>query len=231
MHRAETVLFEGPLGKESMDRVVEYGRKRENTPSIYDALDPAAINEINRQLGSRLSAPTTSAGSYLDLLHHTTPDLLEAHTRGVRPWLAFFIVWSTLLNWQYSMDVEAFQIAQKLRKRIQYLETIEDQLSALDGIPFERIVKFLNHIEYWKAYRELFLKAFLLGDLEKFVSMTGEFPTRCESIIAKRDPVFFNGIKSFAEKEETIAFVGVIHIQGIRKMFLDEGYQVIQEEV
>lgn len=129
------------------------------------------------------------------------------------------------------MDVEAFQIAQKLRKRIQYLETIEDQLSALDGIPFERIVKFLNHIEYWKAYRELFLKAFLLGDLEKFVSMTGEFPTRCESIIAKRDPVFFNGIKSFAEKEETIAFVGVIHIQGIRKMFLDEGYQVIQEEV
>ncbi len=231
MHRAETVLFEGPLDKESMDRVVEYGRKGENSPSIFDALDPSAIKEINRQLGSRLMAPTTSTGSYLDLFHQRAPDFLEAQTRGVRPWLAFFIVWSTLLNWQYSMDVEAFQVAQKLRKRIQYLETIEDQLSALDGIPFERIVKFLNHIEYWKAYRELFLKAFLLGDLEKFVSMTGEFPTRCESIIAKRDPVLFNGIKNFAEKEETIAFVGVIHIQGIRKMFLDEGYQVIQEEV
>ncbi len=230
MHCAETVIFEGPLDKESMARVVEYGRKGENGPSMYDVLKPAAIKEINRQLGSRLSAPTISAGSYLDLLHRGTPDLLETHMRGVRPWLAFFTVWSTLLNWKYSMDVEAYQIAQKLRKRVQYLETIEDQLAALDGIPFERMVKFLNHIEYWKAYQELFIKAFLLGDIEKFFSMTGEFPTRCESIIAKRDPIFFKRMKVFFEKGKTVAFVGVGHIPGIRKLFLDEGYRVIQEE-
>jgi hypothetical protein len=230
MHCAETVIFEGPLDKESMARVVEYGRKGENAPSMYDVLKPAAIKEINRQLGSRSSAPTISAGSYLDLLHRGTPDLLETHTRGVRPWLAFFTVWSTLLNWKYSMDVEAYQIAQKLRKRVQYLETIEDQLAALDGIPFERMVKFLNHIEYWKAYQELFIKAFLLGDIEKFFSMTGEFPTRCESIIAKRDPIFFKRMKVFFEKGKTVAFVGVGHIPGIRKLFLDEGYRVIQEE-
>jgi len=227
---SETVLFEGPLDQESMARVVEYGRQGEDSPSVYDALEPAAIKEINRQLGSRLSAPTTSAVSYLDLLHRTPPDFLEAQIRGVKPWLAFFTIWSTLLNWKYSMDVEAYQIAKKLGKKIEFLETIEEQLAALDGIPLERIVKFLNHIEYWKAYRELFLKAFLLGDLEKFVSMTGEFPTRCESIIAKRDPIFFKGIKAFSEKEDVVAFVGVIHIPGIQKMFLDRGYRVTQEE-
>ena len=225
----ETVLFEGPLDEESMARVVQYGRQGENTPSIYEALDPEAISEINRQLGARLNTNTT-AGSYLDLIHPRASDFLEVHTRGVRPWMAFFTIWSDLLNWKYSMDVEAFRIAQKLGKKIRFLETIEDQLAALDGIPFERIVKFLNHIEYWKAYSELFLKAFLLGDLEKFVSMTGEFPTRCKSIIDRRDPTFFKRIKAFSEKENVVAFVGVIHIHGLIKMFLEDGYRVTQEE-
>jgi uncharacterized protein YbaP (TraB family) len=128
------------------------------------------------------------------------------------------------------MDLEAFQIAQKLGRRIRYLETIEDQLAALDGIPFERIVNYLNHIDHWKAHKELFLKAFLEGNMERFVSMTGVFPTRCESILAKRDPVFFKGIQASLHEGRTVAFVGVAHIPGVRKLFLEEGYQVTQEE-
>jgi hypothetical protein len=228
IQRTEIVLFEGPLDKESMARVVQYGQQGENSPSIYEALDPATIREINKQLGGRLDANTT-AGSYLEIIHPMTSDFLETVTRGVRPWMAFFTIWSAFLNWKYSMDVEAFQIAQKLGKKIQYLETIEDQLAALDGIPFDRIVNYLNRIEHWKAYRELFLKSFLSGDLEKFASLTGEFPTRCESIVTKRDPIFFKGMKTFFEKGETTAFVGGIHISGIRKLFLDKGYRVTQE--
>jgi uncharacterized protein YbaP (TraB family) len=144
--------------------------------------------------------------------------------------MAFFTIWSAFLNWKHSMDVEAFHIAQKLGKKIQYLETIEDQLEALDGIPFDRIVNYLNHIEHWKAHKEVFFKAFLEGDLQKFLSMTGEFPTRCDSIFAKRNPIFFKRMKTFFEKGKTAAFVGVAHIPGIQKMFLDEGCQVTQEE-
>jgi len=128
------------------------------------------------------------------------------------------------------MDLEAFQIAQKLARRIRYLETIEDQLAALDGIPFERIVNYLNHIDHWKAHKELFLKAFLEGNMERFVSMTGVFPTRCESILAKRDPIFFKGIQASLKEDRTVAFVGVAHIPGIRKLFLEEGYHVTQED-
>jgi uncharacterized protein YbaP (TraB family) len=225
----ETVLFEGPLDEQSMARVVQYGQQGENTPSLYEAIDPSAIKEINRQLVARLNTSAT-AGTYLDLIRPKTLDLLESYTRGVRPWMAFFAIWSAFLNWNHSMDVEAFHIAQKLGKKIQYLETIEDQLAALDGIPFERIVNYLKHIDHWKAHQEVFLKAFLKGDLHKFLSMTGEFPSRCDSILTKRNPIFFERMKTFFEERKTAAFVGVAHVPGIREMFLDQGYRVIQEE-
>ncbi len=226
---AEIVLFEGPLDQESMAKVVRYGQQGENASSLYKALQPAAIKEINRHLSTQPGASTT-AGSYLEILPPTASDPLEELTRGGRPWMAFFTVWSAFLHWKHSMDLEAFQIAQKLGRRIRYLETIEDQLAALDGIPFERIVNYLNHIDRWKAHKELFLKAFLEGNIERFVSMTGVFPTRCESILAKRDPVFFKGIQASFQEGRTVAFVGVAHIPGIRKLFLEEGYRVIQKE-
>jgi len=225
----EIVLFEGPLDEESMARVVQYGQKGENTPSLFKAIRPDVIVEINKLLSARSSLQTTAV-PYLDLIHPTTSDFFEIHTRGVRPWMAFFTIWSAFLNWKHSMDVQAFRIAQKLGKKIEYLETIEDQLTAMDGIPFYRIVNYLNHFSHWKVHKELYLKAFLEGDLPKFFSMTGEFPTRCDSILKKRDPVFFERMKTFFQREKTVAFVGVAHIPGIRKMFLDEGYQVTQEE-
>ena len=225
----ETVLFEGPLDEESMARVVQYGQQGENAPSLYKALQPAAIKEINRQLSTQSGASTT-AGSYLEILHPAVSDPLEGLTRGVRPWMTFFTIWSAFLNWKHSMDMEAFHIAQKLGKKIDYLETIEDQLAALDGIPFERIVNYLNHIKNWRVHKELFKKAFLEGDIQQFYSMTGEFPTRCESILTKRDPIFFKGIQASFKKGRTVAFVGVAHIPGIRKLFLEEGYHVTQED-
>jgi uncharacterized protein YbaP (TraB family) len=224
---AETVLFEGPLDEESMAEVARYGTRGEGTPSVYDALDPALIREINRQLADR-SGPAAAVGSYLDLILKP-PGFLEQHARGVRPWMAFFATWSAFLNWQHSMDLEAFQIARKLGKDIEYLETIEDQLKALDGIPFDRIVNYFKKFDHWSAHRELFTKVFIEGHPQNFLSITGEFPTRCESIIGKRDPLFFKGIRDSLEKRRTTAFVGVGHIPGILKMFLDAGYRVTQE--
>jgi uncharacterized protein YbaP (TraB family) len=226
---SETVLFEGPLDQESMAVVARYGARGEDTQSVYDLIDPAVIREINRQLADR-SERATLAGSFLDLMNVKTSGFLEQHARGVRPWMAFFTTWSAFLNWKHSMDVEAFHIARKLGKAIDYLETIDDQLNALDGIPFDRIVNYFNRFQHWSAHRERFSKIFLEGELQNYLSVTGEFPTRCESIIGKRDPIFFQGMKTFFEKGRTTAFVGVGHVPGIRNMFLDEGYRVIQEE-
>jgi uncharacterized protein YbaP (TraB family) len=225
---SETVLFEGPLDAESMAAVARYGACGAGAPSLYDALDPAVIRRINRTLADR-SGQATMAGSFLDLINVKTSGFLERHALGVRPWMAFFTTWSAFLNWKHSMDVEAFHIARSLGKEIGYLETIADQLEALDGIPFERIVNYFNGFQHWSAHRERFSKIFLQGELQNYLSVTGEFPTRCESIIGKRDPIFFRGIKAAFERRRTTAFVGVGHIPGIRKMFLDEGYRVTQE--
>ncbi|MBU4387807.1 MAG: TraB/GumN family protein [Syntrophaceae bacterium] len=225
---SETVLFEGPLDEESMATVARYGSRGEDTPSVYDLLDRSVIREINRQLADP-SGRATLAGSLRELINVNSSGFLEEYARGVRPWMAFFTTWSAFLNWRHSMDVEAFHIAQKLGKEIGYLETIKDQIEALDGIPFDKIVNYFNQYKQWSTHKERFTKVFIEGDVQNYLSITAEFPTRCESIIGKRDPIFFRGIKASFEKRQTTAFVGFGHTPGIRKMFLDEGYRVIQE--
>jgi uncharacterized protein YbaP (TraB family) len=225
---SDTILFEGPLDPASMADVARYGCRGEDTPSVYDALDPAVIREINRQMAAR-SGPAAGSGSYLDLIYSRYGGFMEENARGVRPWMAFFATWSAFLNWKHSMDVEAFHIARKLGKEIGYLETIQDQLDALDGIPFDRIVNYFNKFQNWSAHRELFKRVFLEGDPQNYLSITAEFPTRCESIIAKRDPIFFRGIRTSFEKRPTTAFVGIGHIPGVREMLIDDGYQVTQD--
>jgi len=227
---AQVILFEGPLDSENMAKVIEYGRKGEGTPSLYEALDPKAIEEIEREIQSSLNRASIPGEVNVSLFHQPPSNFLRTLLEGVRPWFGFFSIWSLLLHWRYSMDMEAYQIAQKFEKRIEYCETIEEQLQALDGIPFERIVSFLNHIRKWKEYQTLFFRTFLSGDLQSFATLTGEFPTRCESIVNRRDPVFFKKIKAFLGKETGVAFIGVIHLPGIIKMFREEGFEMVQEE-
>jgi uncharacterized protein YbaP (TraB family) len=229
IQKAERVLFEAPLDQDSMAAVARYGSRGEDTPSLYDALDPSVIRTINRALAD-WPGQDTMAGSLLDLLSVNADGFLEQNARGVRPWMAFFTTWTAFLNYKHSMDVEAIQIARKLGKPIDYLETIEDQLKALDEIPFERIVNFFQQFQHWSAHRERFSKVFLEGKLEDYISGGVEFPSRCESIIGRRDLLFFQKIKSSFATGPTAAVVGVGHIPGIRKMFLDEGYRVIQDE-
>jgi hypothetical protein len=224
---AEDVLFEGPLDPESMAKVTQHGRQVEGTPPLHEALEPAVIKEINNRLNVS-SIPHRSAESYLELFSSSSSDFLESHIKGVRPWMAFFTLWSSYLNWHYSMDLEAFHIAQKMRKKVHFLETTEEQLAALDGIPFEGIVDYVNRFEHWKSYKEQFLNDFLRGDLEKLMSRTTKFPTRCESVLGRRDERLFERMKTFFEKGSAIAFLGLSHIPAIKKMFIREGYEVIQ---
>ena len=223
----EDVLFEGPLDPESMAKVTQQGRQIGEAPSLYEALQPAVIEEINERLNVP-SIPHRSEESYLELFTSSGSDFLESHVKGVRPWMAFFTLWSSYLNWNYSIDMEAFHVAQKLKKNIHLLETIEEQLTALEGIPFERIVEYVNRFEHWKSYKEQFLKDFLEGNLEKLMSRTTRFPTRCESILGRRDERFFERMQGFFERGEAIAFLGLSHIPLIKKLFIHGGYEVTQ---
>jgi hypothetical protein len=223
----DTVIFEGPLDSESMEAVARYGRQAGATPSLYDALDPEVIRQVNALLAPRF-AGDSPALPWLDLLTART-GFMEAHARDVRPWMAFFSAWTAFLDWKHSMDLEAFALAGRLGRRILYLETIADQLRALDGIPFERIVHYFNQYPRWNEHRERFTRVFLQGDPAGFVSTTGDFPTRCDAIFGRRDPLFFQGIRNAIAAGPAAAFVGIGHIPGLHSLFAADGYDIRQE--
>ena len=230
MSDARAVLFEGPLDAESMRRVAEYGLDGGNTPSVVDAITPEAAKEIN----SRLAYPIIdNISTGLALLRPRKLDFLETNARGARPWMAFFTIWSAYVRargWRHSMDMEAYQVALRLGKPVHFLETIDEQLQALDEIPFEGIVEYLNRVDLWDEYTDRFVKLFLQGNLSDMLSHALRFPTRCESIIDDRDPLLFERMKPFVEEGRALAFVGTTHIRGITKRFEAEGYKVRQEK-
>lgn len=227
MQDVETVIFEGPLDEASMAKIAEYGRQTQTSASLDEALDPKVIHQINKEFKDRW-IPSSSAESHLQMIRPTKVDAMDVYVRGVRPWMAFFTLWSTYLGWKYSIDMEAFHVAQRLGKRIEFLETIEEQLAALDGIPFGRIVEYVNRFDQWKSYREFFLEHFRSGDLEGLMSRTNRFPTRCESILGMRDSRFFDRMVGFFEAGRAMALLGMSHVPAIQKMFLSAGYRVEQ---
>jgi uncharacterized protein YbaP (TraB family) len=138
---------------------------------------------------------------------HTLAERLE----GMRPWMAFFQIWLQFIRqrgWHYSMDLDAYHLAGKLGKEIVFLESIEEQLEALDGIPLERMVAFLKDMDHWDSQLEQHVRYYLKGDLDQWPSMTIGFPTRCASILDKRDPILFKRILPFIREGEELHFCG-----------------------
>lgn len=225
---ADAVLLEGPLDQGNMDRVVEQGAKGDGNHSLDGVLDVRTINEINKL---EYTIHTQSYfGTYM-MIFGQSPDKLYNRIKDKRPWMAFFEIWSYYREkngWEYTMDRDALNIAKELGKDVHFLEKIEEQIDALNGIPLERIVNFLKKVERWDGYARRYVKYYLKGDMERLISFATEFPTYCESIIDKRDPILYERMKPYLGRGNTIVFVGITHIQGIRKMLIEDGYSVQQ---
>jgi len=223
--RVGTALFEGPLDAESARAIVEYGSKGEGGLSLVEALDPPTISKITRELGS--SSPGLSSHRMLRSLIGPDPDALDwDRIKGMRPWMAFFQIWSQYLKkngWTCNMELDALRIAGDLGKPVHSLETIEEQLEALDNVPFERFVHFLKHVD-WRRSRQEHLDCYLRGDLAGLMGRISGYPTVCDAIVGKRDPVLFERMRGFLDKGPTIAFVGASHCRGIMALLRGDGY-------
>jgi hypothetical protein len=229
IREVDTVLFEGPLDPASMEKIREYGQQRTEGPSLADLLDPETVSSIDRKLSNTTSL-CGMLGACLQVLRPARAAFVE-ETAGFRPWMAFFAIWSQYLktrNWHQSTDMEAYRLTGELGKKIVFLETIQEQLHALDNVPLDGIAQFLGQMELWDGYTKRFVDLFMKGDLESMVSSTTRFPTRCPSIVADRDPVLFARMLPFIEKERTIALFGTIHIPGVKQRLIEAGWQVTQ---
>ena len=221
-----TVLFEGPLDETSSTQIAEYGRDNRSASTFVDKLTPETIREIDNILRDRMDGQKGNAW-YQSLLD-PKPVYFEAFTKGLHPWAAFFSIWQAYLDWDYSMDMEAYQVACRLGKQILYLETTTDQIAVLDSISVDYIARQLNDVKNWKSYKNKYVRTFIKGDLEEMMSLTSRSVTRGPVIVGKRDRIFFDRMKPVFESEEALAFIGFPHIPGVTKLFRDDDYTVTQ---
>lgn len=228
MEKIDVVLFEGPLDESNMNKVRQEAVNDYDSLTLYNALNYDAIVFLNKELGSR---PSGLSMPYMDLFLKKTDDLLKAEIKGLMPWMAFFKIWSYFLmkrGWSYSVDLEAHEVARQTGKEIRYLEKIEEQIAALNGIPIERIINFFNCAKRWEHFANRHAKYYLKGDYESMIRETTGFPTRCESIIEKRDPILFERMMPYIEKGGAGVFVGTTHIGGLIRMLEEKGCVVSQ---
>lgn len=223
-----TVVLEGPVDEVNMKKVIDNGFKGKGMPSLYHALDKETVIKINREIEFAFERYSPFISS-VSTVGPETFDWLFAQIEGLRPWMAFFDIMTHYLRkrgWKYFMDMDAFNIARRMGKDIHFLEDIEEQIEALNGIPLAKIVKFLEKIDTRDSCIEKFVDCYTKGYFLEMTATINGFPMNCVSIIENRDPVLYKRMKPFLDKGNSIIFVGVMHIPGIQEMLLNDGYNV-----
>ena len=223
---AHAVLFEGPLDKHNMTKVVNAGTE-ENTTHLFDRLDKETVDRISEAI----LPVCRSKSSFLFFNPRTLREENPVYEmiKGMKPWLAFFTIWSNYLErngWRHSVDYEAYTLAQEMDKDVVFLETIEEQIKVLESLSLERIQFFLEKVEQWSEYTDEYVRSYLDGDLENLKSMWGRFPTRHSAVTGERDEILYERMLAHLEKGEAIVFVGAPHLRGISDLLRADGYEI-----
>ena len=227
LENARVVMFEGPLDTENMDRVVNRGFDHDSDYHLFDDLDRNIIDKITRKLAPQCRGRDTFM--VLNFLKFRVENPLYDMVKGMKPWLAFFTIWSNYLTkngWKYSVDLEAYTIAEELGKKIEYLESIDDQIIVLESLSRERIVAFLNQVDQWHELAKGYADCYLAGDLAKLKSQGLRFPSRHRSVINHRDKIFYENMLAHFLTGDAVAFVGAPHVRGVSKLLREAGFRI-----
>ena len=227
LENARLVMFEGPLDDHNMARVREAGIDRESSDHFFDGLDDETIAGIT---GALIPVCRTRNSSYL--LHFckvSFKDTVYDLVKGMNPWLAFFTIWSTYLKrngWKYSVDMEGFDVAKELGKKILFLEAIEEQIKVLENISHDKIIYFLKQADRWETLANDYVKSYLKGNFKKLRLSGIQFPSRHRTVINHRDEIFYERMRDELNHGEVVAFLGAPHLKGMSRLLLADGYQV-----
>jgi len=222
MDGARLVLLEGPLDEAATRKVLEAGR------GVGGAiLYSSAKEKINARLGI-YSAPLDVHRILRDLVFGRQDEWLERELRALKPWAAFFGIWTRYREregWVHKMDLDAAGIAARLGKEARYLEPIEEQIAALEAVPVERFARFLANGD-WPGYNRDYERHYLAGDLEALAAAARDFPTYCEPVIGARDRVLAERMSEELERGGACVVIGVAHCRGVLARLRQDGYAV-----
>lgn len=228
LNRVGTVLFEGPLDDAAMSRVVESGAARGLGRTLASALDTATVLKINAEFGA--PAPAFSVHPlYHEIFGGDPGSQLCVQIQGLKPWMGFFRIWTHYLRehgWAYRMDLDALQATSDLGRPVHFLETIEEQIAALEGVPLARILDFLGAVD-WTQYRRDYVRHFLAGSLDALAATARVFPSFCESVLDRRDPILHERLRPHFERGDAIAFIGILHCPRLIELLRADGYDVV----
>ena len=218
---AEHVLCEGPLDRTNMAKVVRAGTDPDYRSPLLTDLDRRTLDRIARRTG--LLRCRTAA---LDLLG---AELMAEVIRNLKPWLAFFNLWFRYLSregWEFSVDRQAWETAERLGKNLVSLETIEEQIQVLESLSYDHIKAFLKRVDDWPVFAESYAKWYLKGDLARIKANPNGFPTRKPIVINPRDGTLLERMRPFLEDGRAVVCLGAPHMWGIVRMLREEGYAV-----
>ena len=227
LENARVVMFEGPLDEENMARVVNSGMDADSGYHLFDDLDRKTVDKITREL-----APACRGRDpfmVLNFRKFRVENPLYDMVKGMKPWLAFFTIWSNFLKkngWKYSVDLEAYTLAGQMGKKIEYLETIDDQIGVLNSLTRERIAAFLNRVDHWHDLARGYADCYLAGDLKRLKSQGLRFPSRHRSVIHHRDKIFYENMVAHFNTGDAVALVGAPHIRGVSKLLREAGFRI-----
>ena len=227
LENARIVMFEGPLDSENMQRVVNSGLDPDSDYHLFDDLDRKTIDKITRELAPPCRGRDTFM--VLNLRKFRVENPLYDMIKGMKPWLAFFTIWSGFLKkigWKHSVDLEAYTIAAEMGKKIEFLESIEDQISVLESLSRERIVAFLNRVNQWHELARGYADCYLAGDLARLKSQGLRFPSRHRSVINHRDKIFYENMREHFSGGDAAAFVGAPHVRGVSRLLREDGFRI-----
>lgn len=218
------MLLEGPLDEAATRKVLEAGRGLGGL-ELYRA----AKEKIHARLGIHC-APLDANRMVRDLIFGRQEEWLEEELRTLKPWAAFFGIWTRFRareGWVHKMDLDAAQIAAELGKEVRYLETIEEQIAALEAVPPERFARFLAAGD-WSGYNERYLRHYLAGDAQALAAGAQDFPTYCEPVIGSRDARLAERMAPALEAGGACVLVGVAHCPGVLARLAERGFALRQ---
>lgn len=227
---ARFMILEGPLELGDLREVARKGMSKAQAGLSQD-LDEATLARlalvVGYEMGRELLPGAPGVGT---VKYHRLKLILD----GMRPWMAFFTLWVAYLErlgWIYHMDRDAWQIGTKRGCQVLYLESIGEQLEALEQIPRDRILSFLRAVHQWKHYSRLYVKLYLRGDLEGLLGLSTGFPSRCKAVIDNRDKVLYQRMLPYLREGGAVVLVGTPHTRAILGWLRQEGYKVQQVRI
>lgn len=226
---ARFMILEGPLALEDLREVAREGMVREQE-GLSPWLDEATLAGLAKLIGNEgsLVGELIPGGLGLRPGKYSKVRLI---LDGMRPWMAFFTLWVKhleRLGWIYYMDRDAFQIGSKMGCQVIHLESMQEQLAALEQIPRERILSFLSAVDQWKNYSRLYVRLYLQGDLKGLLELSAGFPSRCKPVIDNRDAVMYQRMLPYLRAGRALVLVGAPHTRAILGWLQGEGYEIRQ---